>query len=417
MGGDGGSIMGRQDLAKLKKRKKTARDATYGQSVVSEWTHCRLTNKKLEDPICIDFLGNLFNKADLIRALLDKTLPKQFSHIKKLKRDTVTLENVKFIDYSKQYDNRNTNNNSNKNWNWNTNTNKNKNATGQKFMTSKKLISFDSIALENGVFECPISGLIGNGKYPFVVLRDCGHLLSVRALKQVSTNKCLVCGKELNANMNDYNQIPVNPSQQRKEEMMQLFYHIETEKKKNKSKNKEKKKHKNKNKNKNKDKNKDKHKDKDKEKEKVKEKDKIKSRNENKSKVENGNESNKMNDSNDSESESKQDSDILFGDKKDGLKNKKERKVLRGLRIEEKRKNKEKYKQFEKEKRAKIEKEMKIREKLQREKANSILGKRNQIESQIDQTIENQKKRSKVWNSIYNTKQRQYNFAGGGKGF
>lgn len=45
-------------------------------------------------------------------------------------------------------------------------------------------------------FQCPISGLEFNGKYGFVAIKGCGHVLSVKALKEVKTSACLVCHKE-----------------------------------------------------------------------------------------------------------------------------------------------------------------------------------------------------------------------------
>lgn len=45
-------------------------------------------------------------------------------------------------------------------------------------------------------FQCPISGLEFNGKYGFVAIKGCGHVLSVKALKEVKSSGCLVCHKE-----------------------------------------------------------------------------------------------------------------------------------------------------------------------------------------------------------------------------
>lgn len=46
------------------------------------------------------------------------------------------------------------------------------------------------------MFQCPISGLEFNGKYGFVAIKGCGHVLSVKALKEVKSLACLVCHKE-----------------------------------------------------------------------------------------------------------------------------------------------------------------------------------------------------------------------------
>jgi hypothetical protein len=35
--------------------------------------------------ICVCKLGNIYNKEELLKKLIDKSMPKEFSHIKKLK--------------------------------------------------------------------------------------------------------------------------------------------------------------------------------------------------------------------------------------------------------------------------------------------------------------------------------------------
>ena len=44
-------------------------------------------------------------------------------------------------------------------------------------------------------FQCPIAGLEYNGRFRFFALRTCGHVLSARALKEVTcdSTSCLVC--------------------------------------------------------------------------------------------------------------------------------------------------------------------------------------------------------------------------------
>ncbi|KAJ6435653.1 hypothetical protein OIU84_000788 [Salix udensis] len=48
----------------------------------------------------------------------------------------------------------------------------------------------------NARFQCPVSGLEFNGKYKFFALKNCGHVLSAKALKEVKSSECLVCYKE-----------------------------------------------------------------------------------------------------------------------------------------------------------------------------------------------------------------------------
>ncbi|KAL3566883.1 hypothetical protein D5086_032298 [Populus alba] len=47
----------------------------------------------------------------------------------------------------------------------------------------------------NARFQCPVTGLEFNGKYKFFALKNCGHVLSAKALKEVKSSECLVCYK------------------------------------------------------------------------------------------------------------------------------------------------------------------------------------------------------------------------------
>ena len=193
MGGDGGSIPTRDVLAQTKKAKKTAAQVTFGRSILLDWTHCSLTKQRLSEPICCDDLGNLYNKTALIEAMLNKTLPKQLKYIKKIKKDIINC-NITLRD------------------------------------------NLDKIDINNeengGIFMCPISGLIGNGKYPFVCLRKCGCILSKRTLKNIKGNECLNCGKKMDQEINDYTRIPINSSNEYKEKLFKDMLQRKQNKKK-----------------------------------------------------------------------------------------------------------------------------------------------------------------------------------------
>ena len=180
-------------LAKTKKAKKTAAQVTFGRSILLDWTHCSLTKQRLSEPICCDDLGNLYNKTALIEAMLNKTLPKQLKYIKKIKKDIINC-NVTLRD------------------------------------------NLDKIDIDNeengGIFMCPISGLIGNGKYPFVCLRKCGCVLSKRTLNNIKGNECLNCGKKLDQEINDYSRIPINSSNEHKEKLFKDMLQRKKHKKK-----------------------------------------------------------------------------------------------------------------------------------------------------------------------------------------
>ncbi|KAL2338502.1 hypothetical protein Fmac_012948 [Flemingia macrophylla] len=128
---------------------------------LSKWHNCALSNEPLREPCVIDKLGNIFNKEALVEALLGKKIPKEFGHIKGLK-DMVNIQ-------------------------------------------------LDSIpGSGDGVkFQCPVAGLEFNGKYRFFALRNCGHVLSAKALREVKSSACLVCHKEYDA---DVDKIVINGS-------------------------------------------------------------------------------------------------------------------------------------------------------------------------------------------------------------
>ncbi|KAJ4709613.1 protein RTF2-like [Melia azedarach] len=145
---------------------------------LSKWCNCALSNEPLKEPCVIDKLGNIFNKEALVHALLSKNLPKGFSYIK-----------------------------------------------GLKDMINVKLSRVPGVE-ENGDsvrFQCPIAGLEFNGKYKFLALRTCGHVLSVKALKEVKTSSCLVCHKEFS----ELDKIVINGKE---EEVAVLLERMEEEK-------------------------------------------------------------------------------------------------------------------------------------------------------------------------------------------
>ncbi|KAF5749526.1 protein RTF2 [Tripterygium wilfordii] len=118
---------------------------------LSKWLNCGLSNEPLTEPCVIDRLGNIFNKQALVEALLGKKLPKEFGYIKGLK----DMINIKLSPIPSE--------------------------VGERSDTR---------------FQCPITGLEFNGKYKFFALRNCGHVLSAKALKEVKSSSCLVCHEE-----------------------------------------------------------------------------------------------------------------------------------------------------------------------------------------------------------------------------
>ncbi|XP_010545464.1 PREDICTED: protein RTF2 homolog [Tarenaya hassleriana] len=135
---------------------------------LSKWLNCALSNEPLTEPCVTDFLGNVFNKVPLVEALVSKRLPKQFSHIKGLK----DMVNIKFTP-----------------------------------ITVSDQSTRDGSSAQ---FQCPVSGLELNGKYRFLALRGCGHVLSAKALKEVKSSSCLVC----HTDFTESDKIPINGSEE-----------------------------------------------------------------------------------------------------------------------------------------------------------------------------------------------------------
>ena len=89
MGNDGGSIPRRDELVKLKKKKaRVERD----EQNKNKWTLCALSKQPLQAPIVADKLGYLYNKTAVLEAILEGSLPPEFSHIRKAKRDLIPIK-------------------------------------------------------------------------------------------------------------------------------------------------------------------------------------------------------------------------------------------------------------------------------------------------------------------------------------
>eukprot|EP00270_Netrium_digitus_P008883 TRINITY_DN2685_c0_g1_i1.p1 TRINITY_DN2685_c0_g1~~TRINITY_DN2685_c0_g1_i1.p1 ORF type:complete len:436 (-),score=67.87 TRINITY_DN2685_c0_g1_i1:130-1416(-) len=148
-GGDGGATgaESRDCYLKMYAEKKPDK-VDRNDTRMAKWERCALTADALEPPVVADMLGNLFNKEAMVRALVAKSLPRSLAHIKGLK-DLVTLQ----------------------------------------------LTENPSAGNGSSRFHCPITGQEFNGHFKFLALKHCGHVLSVRALKEVRSSSCLLCHK------------------------------------------------------------------------------------------------------------------------------------------------------------------------------------------------------------------------------
>ena len=144
----------------IKTKKRALRDKKQDE-LIARWFYCALSNHELRRPIMGCELGRLYNKEELITALLDKpNKPQSIEHIRGL-RDIRELK-----------------------------------LTANKGFDRKALEKAEGyIDYQNSEFICPVLGVEMNGHYSFVFLWSCGCVFSERALKELKTNSCLVCGQ------------------------------------------------------------------------------------------------------------------------------------------------------------------------------------------------------------------------------
>jgi hypothetical protein len=95
MGNDGGSIPKRSEMVKQEKRRAKKVKSGQGSSV------CSLTKEALRMPLVVCRRGLIYNKESLIKKMLDKTMPFEFRHIRKLS-NLVTVSAASFDPETKQ---------------------------------------------------------------------------------------------------------------------------------------------------------------------------------------------------------------------------------------------------------------------------------------------------------------------------
>jgi len=86
-----------------------------------------------------------------------------------------------------------------------------------------------------GIFVCPITQSIANGRYPFICIRKCGCILSKKSFYNVPSSECLNCGCKLDHDNIDHewHYIPINPSFDKKDELRLLTEQKQLKKKDN----------------------------------------------------------------------------------------------------------------------------------------------------------------------------------------
>ena len=157
-------------------------------------TVCAATSKPLRAPVVICELGHLLNKEDVIELMLSKALPPHLSHIKSLKalHDATLHPNPAF-------------------------------ATSSLGHTAKASEDDDEPP-----FFCPVAMLPLNGRYPFVLVKPTGHVVSQRALKQVGSKLCPVTETPLSG---ADAVLSINPPEEERAELLEQLQAKKAEKK------------------------------------------------------------------------------------------------------------------------------------------------------------------------------------------
>lgn len=118
----------------------------------SRSTRCTLSSEPLRDPIVADRIGNLYNKEIILEKLVEKTMPRGFCYIRKM----------------------------------------------------KDIYEINSDCVKKSTFNdeihCPISDMVYNGVNKMVLIRECGCVFSEKALVEMNTSaiarsKCPHCSK------------------------------------------------------------------------------------------------------------------------------------------------------------------------------------------------------------------------------
>ncbi|VDK74651.1 unnamed protein product [Litomosoides sigmodontis] len=158
MGADGGTIPKRCELVK-KKKKKEKLDRNVANA--TRWRLCRLSQEPLKRPIVACRLGNLYNKEEVLNAILSKKIAEceVAKHIKGLK----DIKELKLTD-NKEY--------------------------------SESGADKGDIYKDHNIapFCCPVTGISMNGNHPFTVNWRCGCVISEKAIEEVKPDVCHGCG-------------------------------------------------------------------------------------------------------------------------------------------------------------------------------------------------------------------------------
>jgi hypothetical protein len=156
--------------------------ASEGTARLDRATACAATAKPLKAPIVVCDLGHLLNKEDVIELMLSKALPPHLLHIKSLR----SLHDAKLH-------------------------------PNPAYRADAGKVAGTSEDDDEPPFCCPIASVPLNGRYPFVLVKPSGHVVSQRALKQVGASLCPVTEQPLGPD----DTIPINPSDEERAAMQE----------------------------------------------------------------------------------------------------------------------------------------------------------------------------------------------------
>lgn len=168
----------------IQTKKNPVNAADPSQTACSRWRTCALSNVPLQAPVVACELGYLYNKEPLIKHLGDKDRVNHtdhfaFSHVRRLK-DVILC-----------------------NFSWDV----------------TKRTSNDHVDDVRHVFICPTTHKQANGRYPFLLMRNCGCVLAKRAFVEVKdSTQCPNCNSPLRGSI-EQESILLNPTQVELDEM------------------------------------------------------------------------------------------------------------------------------------------------------------------------------------------------------
>jgi hypothetical protein len=174
-GNDGGSIPTRGEMVKIKKNSKR-NDSSAARSL-HRWITCAISKQPLAQPIVADELGNILNKEEVIKGLIEKNLGSRYNHIRSLK----DVFEVNFT-FNAKYD---------------------PTQPGQLGVRAD----------DESPFQCPVTAQPVNGQLPFSLLITCGHVISEKGLQQICDSPnpiCFVCQKYFTKS----DILPLNPDEE-----------------------------------------------------------------------------------------------------------------------------------------------------------------------------------------------------------